>query len=657
MTSLRELDISENHSLSSISESLFSISTLEEVKCEDCDALTSPPLAVCQQGVNAVRKYFSDLKIDQDSNPRLIPVTVIGKSGAGKTSLVRSIQQDKRVLTVRDPDNEKLDEATRVFNVCEATVSNSSKLIFADFGGHRVYHLTYQLTFKTQCVPLLVIDISEFDRRADRDGPESACRELCIEWLSHLYLTCRRLRRPVVVLTHCDKVSDECFQLRRKQLADESEKLRRRIVETETNVGMNNSALSIASFTDLTEPLFIHSEMIAFSDKSSQADIESLKQVLTDAGFSLLTEIPESWYRILHAILEQSDKLFIMLSEMDEEFPDDKNHVALQYLHNSGRLMWFRTKDGLSNIIFHRAEVITAALKVIYNHTHEKAWRVRLDQFKPFSASGRVIERNEYEGMIQSFTEFGVMDGILLMNLLETESDLPPKLSVEVLKAFHLVHSCGPSNAETFQKYVFPYFAKKQVVQQNIYYDNAIPLKADIVMRGLPVPSYIFSQITAMYLNMNSDPPIDPEVGSNGASVTTSNGMVKYLLHNTKESRVTLITRMPMIQILEGWQDLLNVLKQLIRELNPIWRGIQFESVFYCSHCLHIKDQSPTTTVDPEWFKEYKYARRDHVGVTYTGNETFQCRNTQVPKPLMVPCKLSLVFTECDTCILKIIRN
>ena len=643
MKSLRILDVDKNNSLSSISESLFSISTLEEVRCEDCDALTSPPLAVCQQGVDAVRKYFSDLKRDKDSNPCLIPVTVIGKSGAGKTSLVRSIQQSKRVLTIRNPDDDKLDEATRVFNVCEATVSNSSKLIFADFGGHHVYHLTYQLTFKTQCVPLLVIDISEFDRLADRDGPESACRELCTEWLSHLYLTCPRLRRPVVVLTHRDKVSAECLQLRKKQLADESDKLRRRIVETETNVGMNSSALSIASFTDLTEPLFIHSEMIAFSDKSNQVDIVSLKQVLTDAGFSLLTEIPESWYRILHAILERSDKLFITLSDIDEQFPDDKDHVALQYLHYSGRLMWFRTKDGLSNIIFHRAEVITAALEVIYNHTHKKTWSVRLDRFKPFSASGRVIERDMYAGMIQSFKDTGVMDGILLMNLLQTESDLPPRLSVEVLKAFHLVHSCGPSTAKPCQKYIFPYFAKQQVVKQNIFYDNAIPLTVDIIMRGLPVPSYIFSQITAMYLNVNSDPLIDPEVGSNGASVTTSDMMVKYLLHNTKESRVTLIIRMPMTKILEGWQDLLHVLKQLLSELEPIWRGIRFEKVFYCSHCLLIKDQSPTTTVDPEWFNEYRYDRRDHVGVAYTGNETFQCRNTQVPKPLMVPCK----FKSC----------
>ena len=309
--------------------------------------------------------------------------------------------------------------------------------------------------------------------------------------------------------------------------------------------------------------------------------------------------------------------------------------------------MWFGTKDKLSNIIFHRAEVITAAVEVIYNHTHEKTWSVRLDRFKPFSASGRVIERNEYEGMIRSFKETGVMDGILLMNLLRTESDLPPQLSVEVLKAFHLVHSCGPSNAETCQKYNFPYFAKQQVVEQNLYSDSAIPLKVDIFMRGLPVPSYIFSQITAMYLNMNSDPFLDPEVGSNGASVTTSNGMVKYLLHDTKESHVTLITRMPMTKICEGWQDMLHVLKQLLSELEPIWRGIGFEKVFYCSHCLLLKNQSPTTTVDPEWFEKYMFSdiddRRDHVGVTYTGNETFQCRNTQVPKPLMAPCK----FKSC----------
>ena len=67
-----------------------------------------------------MRKYYYDLKIEAGTNQRLIPVTVIGKTKAGKTSLVRSVQQNKRVLTERNTTEGKLNESTKVFKVCEA---------------------------------------------------------------------------------------------------------------------------------------------------------------------------------------------------------------------------------------------------------------------------------------------------------------------------------------------------------------------------------------------------------------------------------------------------------------------------------------------------------------------------------------------------------
>ena len=38
---------------------------------------------MCIQGVNAIRKYYFDLKVIAGTNQRLIPVTVIGKTKAG----------------------------------------------------------------------------------------------------------------------------------------------------------------------------------------------------------------------------------------------------------------------------------------------------------------------------------------------------------------------------------------------------------------------------------------------------------------------------------------------------------------------------------------------------------------------------------------------
>ena len=254
--------------------------------------------------------------------------------------------------------------------------------------------------------------------------------------------------------------------------------------------------------------------------------------------------------------------------------------------------------------------------------------------------------------MIESFTDTGVMDGILLMNLLQTESDLPPAMSVEVLKAFHLVHLCGPPNSTNSHKYIFPFFSRRKVEAPGVYI-SMLPLKVDIFLRGLPVPSYVYSLITSAYLDINSDPLIGPEIGENGAIVTKDNGLIKHLLHDRSKSCVTLITLTPPEGICEAWKDLIDSVRKLILELKCVWKGIRFENVFYCSHCLLTNKPSPTKTVNPDWFKlededEDKKNDKDARSI-YDGQQTSICRKEGdkehrfIPRPLQAPCKSFLL--------------
>ena len=102
----------------SLPKSLFRISTQQNVNYDCCHKLTSPPLVLCKQGVKAVKKYFDDLKLDKARNKYLRPLTVIGKSRAGKTSLVESMHENESVLKERSSAARKLYEATKVFEVC-----------------------------------------------------------------------------------------------------------------------------------------------------------------------------------------------------------------------------------------------------------------------------------------------------------------------------------------------------------------------------------------------------------------------------------------------------------------------------------------------------------------------------------------------------------
>lgn len=61
LTELIGLDLTCCDQLESIPESFMQLTKLDDFKCHGCKALHTPPLAVCEDGAEAVRKYFVDL--------------------------------------------------------------------------------------------------------------------------------------------------------------------------------------------------------------------------------------------------------------------------------------------------------------------------------------------------------------------------------------------------------------------------------------------------------------------------------------------------------------------------------------------------------------------------------------------------------------------
>ena len=510
--------------------------------------------------------------------------------------------------------------------------------------------LFVSVDFLNSCVALLVIDIEEFDRLATQNGEEAACQDVCMEWLSHLYISCPRLCRPVVVLTHRDKLTDERFNKRKRQLVETTEKLRCRIIEAEKCAAPSSSPVfSMKSFADTSQPLFTPTNILDFSISSTESDIEALKQLLAMIGAPLMTEIPGSWYRMLLDMTEKTEQSFIHLSVIVKKYPQDKNHVTLQYLHDIGRTMWISKMEKLKAFVFHRPEVLTALIEILFSHTQEEAWTKRLLEFLPFQLCGNTIEKQKYEEMIETFNTIGVMQAPLLLNLLEQESNLSADIAVELLKTFHLVHLCGSSARPINQKYIIPYFATRTITAPQLH-SSLIPLKVDLLFHGLPVPGYVFSLITASYLDINSNPFCVSEVGSNGATVVQSNGAINHLIHSFTEKRVTLITLSPAKKIDIAWTGQLNSLHKLVSELKSVWKAVRYETIFYCSHCLLTGKQSPATAVDPEWSHSSTEHEENLPSISYAGDENFICKKEvrdpdyqSVPHPLMFPCEYMFI--------------
>ena len=554
---------------------------------------------------------------------------------AGKTSLVRSMQWNKRELTRRSSDS-KLDEATKVFKVCEADIDDKSKLVFHDFGGQAIYHFAYQLSFRSQFVPMLVVDIAEFDRLVTVCGLEAACEEVCFDWLSHLYLSCPKVMPPIVVLTHKDGIkAKDILQLRQKQLIEVTEQLRRKIIDEEEVMAPENSPFfSMKSFADTSTPLIKKKSTVVFSKASKQRSVSDLKSLLFKAGSPLLTEIPNSWHTYMLICSSQKEKPYLTLDELDALFSDDKDRYILQYLHEIGKVMWYRNRGKLAGIVFHRIELLTKVVELLFDHSGKEAWDQRINEFHPFKMDSLCVNKMKYIEMVGCFRNKGLINSILLSHLIQGECDLEPHLAIEVLKVFHLV--CGPVLDARESFYIVPFFSKEiiTVIETGDY----IPMKLEIVFNGLAIPGYVYHLLTAIFVDFLLTQYNRIESGQNGACVKESDGSIQYLIHDQPERTVNLLLLTKAHNMAVSWKSQLSTLQHLTSELRSVWSGAHFETVFYCSHCLLKTRSTVTTQINPTWI--------DTPHPEYTGTEVCVCDADDttkgiptVPHPLMFPCE------------------
>ena len=118
MTTLHELgmlNLSHNSHLQSLDPRLLVLPHLEKVKCKSCTSLISPPYEVCKQGLEAIRKYYSDIKQSGGKKLPIVSAAVIGSRMAGKTSLINSLNSQRRQLTYRSEEGTDDDTAVKEF--------------------------------------------------------------------------------------------------------------------------------------------------------------------------------------------------------------------------------------------------------------------------------------------------------------------------------------------------------------------------------------------------------------------------------------------------------------------------------------------------------------------------------------------------------------
>ncbi|XP_067945196.1 uncharacterized protein [Watersipora subatra] len=662
MANLRILGLAGNSHLVKINRDISQLQQLEKLFCGGCESLQSPPFAVCEQGLSAMRQYFVDLAEGSGKKLLPVPVAVVGMTGAGKSSLIRSLKSGKRELTQRNK-NPQFDETTEVFAMEDLS---GSCLKFIDYGGHDVYHMAYQLVIQERCIPLIVVNMEEVHSSLLVSAKEGA-RRLCVDWLSHLYVSCPRLGPPVLILTHTDKL--DAYQMKdcREKLLSMSERVRKEILDECTDFSSQRSdrGETIFHFTNIKRPLFDPADIFEFNnDLCETTNIQKLRRTLEMRSQSLIIEIPKRWQKVENFVKKQTSKPFIPLSKVLRSFVLRNPKVILRYMHNTGQVLFFDKIRDLSGYIFHKIPALTQMISLLFHHSAATKWNARVEKFCPFEYQGKRIGKHKYQSFIQQFASTGFIDEALLVHLFMTDSEFPADVAMQLLKSFYIMH--GPIEREPGQSvYILPYFAQSSTTEKPSQSADLVPLQLDIALSGLSPPPYVYQLMTVAVLKRCPAIISEIKVERNGASIY-SETFSTHISHDSSIRVVSLHVRTTVTHLPTSWKHLIETAKDILRQFRIVWKGSYAEILVYCSQCLLSPCSEPHREVDPNWF----YPIDDNYNTTMTKVVSTSsqlakvtCPNCSernvhpkpaVPKPLRFPCDQPILNEVgiCETLLL-----
>lgn len=674
LKNLKQLDMSRNKLLKHITKDIIGMINLESLVCDACPALEFPPNAVCEQGLTAIKKYLTDLEKGSVVELTIVPVAVLGNSMSGKTSLVQSLKAGERRLTNRK-STAPTDEATRVFKV-ETLEANGVEFKFIDYGGHDAYHIAYQLANKDNCIPVFVVDIAAFDALASKREGREAARRLCFDWMSHCYLSSPNLKSPILVLTHSDKLELKMCIQRQNELQNMCGKERDSMLKQETKkkhskasftksgqisekdqihmlakAERNANVLIAGHLADQSNPVFSEDDIYVLNGTLGANDnLNKLMQNLNKRSREFRAKVPALWHQMTTFIDNYKEKPYLSLSEIKERFPGEQQEIILRYMHNSGKVLWFEKAEQLSEYIFHNIEQLTDMIALLFHHKADMRWLQRVEEFVPDD----LMSANLYQFLVTKFKRTGLLDEVVLLDILHTESKFPPQLALSLLTTFLIVH--GPITADGRKLYIIPSLSQSYADRLHTRKRGHPVIKTDLLFRGLGLPSYAYDLVTVSFLNMTSKPKCPPKVYQNGATAKHGNTTI-HLRHDSWKNQVTLEIFSPVRQLDKAWESNMIIVRSIEDRMKRVWKAARLDVKSYCGRCAYIQTPDPDFDLNPSWIEEdFDFSLLRDVEVLSCERVLDSARDEKeadVPTSLMWPCKFDMRVKE--KCLLYIL--
>ena len=202
MQALKKL-LADRNTLTALPASLCRLQALKELNVNN-NPLQQPPLAVANQGIAAIGRYFAQLEHGAAAS-RKLKLVLIGDGEGGKTSLLRGLQRGGT------PDPTAVAERTIQLDLSTLTLGEGADAVLCsawDFGGQPAYAAAQQPYLAPGALYVLVVPAH---RAGDDDGEQIVER--------HLDALQARAPGAVVlpVLTQADRLVEDVEALRRAE--------------------------------------------------------------------------------------------------------------------------------------------------------------------------------------------------------------------------------------------------------------------------------------------------------------------------------------------------------------------------------------------------------------------------------------------------------
>ncbi|KAF6039231.1 hypothetical protein EB796_002463 [Bugula neritina] len=610
LQNLRYLDLALNSQMTSLTPQLLSMPNLTRLNCSGCVSLTSPPYAVCVGGLHAIRQYYRDLRSGGHVEVSEAAVALVGRTLSGKTSLVKTLvgSDGKRKLTNRTADAVE-DETTRVFNM-EKLVVGDNVLQFIDFGGNEIYQSTYQFTLKQNCIPIVVVNLMEFETLYFEMNGNEAVRCTYFDWLSHLYLANPGLRAPKLVFTHRDAYSADGFE-QLKRLFFFHTKSVFNLIQLEENSEWNYSS----SFTRIShfqcQEMFQEQDIYVVGDEYEEVFDQLRSHIISDSKL-VVKKVPTLWRKVAQTFnsFHGSYKTFPEVLQLVfgyELANEDQLRVILSYMHNSGHLIWYQDRESLQSLVFYDISVVTKLLHVVFTHEKE-LWSNRRSAIEADSLDNPLIENEtEFNNLAQEFVRTGEMSEKLFQHLLITETSFTTsdkiKVAVALLQSFQLLFKMKDSSQKL--SYTMPYFSQEYFTDLTASRRQPVKLSVDMLFGGLTPPQYVYHQISVKLLNDLQDCS-EKAVRKNGVELRDE-AYTLQLLHDYKSRKLSISVTSGCRRVGNAWKMLTTSVHSTIKYVNSTWRASKITCINLCAHCPLVGEKRPKRFINPSWCQPSEY--------------------------------------------------